>query len=63
MISVGGKAAQGAVYIDIAADSRDGCDAAQGVKNGWVADVASMQNVADSAQSRNGFRAKQTVGV
>lgn len=45
-----GEAAARALGVDIAADGSDGRDLSQGVEDGWIADVAEVQDAVDAFQ-------------
>jgi hypothetical protein len=57
------KLGAGAGAIDVAANGSHWRDLAQFVEDGWVADIACMQDVVNAGETRREFGAEQTVGV
>ena len=51
------------VHIDIAADGGDRGKFAQRIQDRRIADISGMEDVLDAAQSRDGLRSKQAMGI
>ena len=58
-----GKAATGAVAIDVAADGCDGRDFFEGFEDRRIADVAEVKDALDTGKSREDFGAEKAVRV
>ena len=49
--------------VDVAADGREGREAAEAIEDCWVADVSGVEDVVGTGDSGDGFGAEEAVGV
>ena len=49
--------------VDVAADGGEGREGAERVEDLYIADVSGVENMIDSAQSNDGFRAQEAMRV
>ena len=59
----GGQSGAGSLGVDVAADSGEGREIAEGCKDGRIAYIAGVQDVVNACQSGQSFGTQQAVGV